>query len=277
MSFSLLSPPHLPDLLRALQKDPVPNVFLLHLARRTGLSPDRGGTAFYAHRDSSGEIVGVGAFGATLLAWSPLQETLSLIVGEALRRKGEWRTLLGDARYIDPLWDSLRPHVPPPVEDHLEDWMALARSEFRPAPSSLQVRIAGEADLPRILPLRFAMQTELEPRTLSAPDRERVRRRCRESIRDGHLFYMEEGKEVVFTAAFSAATPEVTQVSSVFTRADRRGRGIATGALSTLCAHALKTSERVSLFVLPSNAPATRLYRRLGFRPHASARSIRLR
>ena len=275
-SLTPLTPAHLPALLRALRREPVSNLFLLHLARRTGLRPSQGGPAFYGHLDDRGEVLGAGAFGATLLAWSPLPETLPLLCDEALRRKGRWKSLLGDARTLDPLWAGLEREAGRPLENHTEDWMALPRDGFAPSPAPLDVRVASEKDLPRILPLRFAMQEE-EDRILTSEDRERVRRRCRESIRDGHLFYVEDEGEVVFTAAFSADPPEAAQISSVFTRADRRGRGIASRALSPLIDRAFQTSERVSLFVLPDNAPAQAVYRKLGFRRFATARSIRVR
>ncbi|MBW3622207.1 MAG: DUF4081 domain-containing protein, partial [Armatimonadetes bacterium] len=106
--FRPLTPPHLPDLLRALQTEPVTNVFLLHLARRTGLRA-HGGTDFYGHRDEKGRLIGAGAFGPTLLPWAPRPETAALIADEARRRWGQWRALLGEARSIDSLWERLKP------------------------------------------------------------------------------------------------------------------------------------------------------------------------
>lgn len=270
-----LTPSHLPELLRVLRSEPVSNLFLLHLARRTGLRSSRGNPVFYGHLDDQGRMLGAGAFGSTLLAWAVRPETIPLLCAEALRRRGQWRAMLGEARSIDPLWAALEPEIGPPQENHVEDWMVLPRADFHPFPSPHAVRVATEAQLPGILRLRFAMQEE-EGFDLAAEGRERVRRRCRESIRDGHLFYVEEAGEVVFTAAFSASTPEATQISSVFTRADCRGRGIATGALSVLCTRALRGSERASLFVLPGNISAQAVYRKLGFRRFATARSIRI-
>jgi ribosomal protein S18 acetylase RimI-like enzyme len=258
-----------------LRQDPVPNVFLLHLAYKTGLRTGRTGVAFLGHFEKE-RLLGAGAFGGSLLAWGTGQETLSLLKDEALRRQNRWQSLLGDNRVIGPLWNLLAPYMDPPSEDRTELWLSLPPERFRPSPTSIKVRPAREYDLQNVFQLRLGLHEEPGGRRLSMEDRNRLRKRCRDSIRDGVMFVAEAEGDLVFMAVFSATTPEVTQISSVFTHRDYRGRGIATHALSFLCRYALQRSERVSLFVSENNAPARHIYEKLGFERSALARSIRL-
>jgi ribosomal protein S18 acetylase RimI-like enzyme len=263
-------------LLHTLRKEPVPNVFILHLAYKTGLRGTKSGAAFLGHFDKADRLIGVGVFGGSLLTWGTDPTTLTLLKNEALRRQSRWQSLLGDHRTISPLWTLLAPHLDPPAEDRTELWLSLSFENFQPTTALYPVRPARDADLPRILQLRRGLYEEPEGRRLSVYDEDRLRRRCRDGIRDGVSFVAEVEGEVVFIASYSASTPEVTQISSVYTHPERRGRGIATNALSYLCQYALRRSERVSLFVAEENDAARRIYHRLGFQETALARSIRL-
>jgi hypothetical protein len=249
---------------------------MLHLAYKTGLQGAKSGAVFLGHFDEEDQLIGVGVFGGSLLAWASGRKTLELLKHEALRRQRRWQSLLGDHRTIGPLWTLLAPSLDPPIEDRTELWLSLSQEQFCPLPTVYAVRPARESDLLQVLNLRFGLYEEPGGRPLTDYDQDRLRRRCRDSIRDGTLFVVDVEGDLVFMAAFSASTPEVTQISSVYTHPAHRGRGIATSALSYLCSYAFRRSGRVSLFVSEENAPARHIYQKLGFQETAIARSIRL-
>lgn len=272
-----LGPADLARTLDLLRAEPVPNVFLLDLARRTGLRAGRNQVPFHGDLDEAGRLIGVGAFGSTLLMYIPDSRSVSAFAREALNRRGQWTTLLGDERFITPLWRVLSPTLGPPVEEHTEEWRCLSREAFQPGSGEpIPVSITTPAELPRVVPLRWRMRAEGLGAPLSLEEKERVEARCADSARTGHLFHVERQGRVVFTATFSAVTPEATQLSSVFTEPDARGQGIATRALTWLLWDALKTSPRVCLFVESGNTPAMRLYERLGFIRTGTARHVRV-
>ena len=310
-----LGPADLPELLRALGVDPVPNVFLLNFARVTGLRPLPNSAAFYGRFDEAGRIVAVLSVGPALMPWAADPTQIRSLAAAALQTPRRWTTLLGEESVVDSLWEAIAPHVVPPVQDALELWLAATRDEFMPVqlgglgrrqapsdysdgsvrwvdeldqpdrvvrrsaalvPSECVVRRAIPSDLPALLDLRCSLYEEPEGCRLPPRERDRIDRRCRDSLRQNALFVVEQKNDLIFTACFSAETPEVTQISSVVTRLDRRGQGVGTAAVSALCRLALAGSERVSLFVEEANLPAMRVYVKLGLRRVASARSLRL-
>ena len=68
-----------------------------------------------------------------------------------------------------------------------------------------------------------------------------------------------------------APTEDVAAVGNVYTRRDRRGRGLAAAVTSAVVDELLRMRIRtIVLNVNQSNAAAIRVYERLGFRRHCS-------
>ena len=87
-----------------------------------------------------------------------------------------------------------------------------------------------------------------------------------------HTFYgMWEGDSLIAIAGthLYSADLGICTIGNVYTRSDRRGRGLAASVTSAVIAHALR--DRVSTIVLnvsERNGAAQRVYERLGFRQH---------
>lgn len=78
---------------------------------------------------------------------------------------------------------------------------------------------------------------------------------------------------LTFKVDHAAVSPQVVQLSGVFTPPLHRRRGIALQALGEMCHILLREVPRVSLYVNEDNAAARRVYRRLGFREIGRVRS----
>lgn len=78
---------------------------------------------------------------------------------------------------------------------------------------------------------------------------------------------------LTFKVDHAAVSPQVVQLSGVFTPPLHRRRGIALQALGEMCHLLLREVPRVSLYVNEDNAAARRVYRRLGFREIGRVRS----
>lgn len=91
-------------------------------------------------------------------------------------------------------------------------------------------------------------------------------------IAQGVFFGAWESGELVATAGTHvwSQTERVAAIGNVFTRPDRRGRGHATRCTAAVAAQALAAGiDTIVLNVREDNAPAIRVYEKLGFRRYA--------
>jgi ribosomal protein S18 acetylase RimI-like enzyme len=87
-------------------------------------------------------------------------------------------------------------------------------------------------------------------------------------LAEGVYFGMREGSELVAAAGTHLVAEEesVAAIGNVYTRRDRRGRGLATHLVAATAAELLRRGLRtVALNVAQTNRPAIRVYERLGF------------
>jgi GNAT superfamily N-acetyltransferase len=87
-------------------------------------------------------------------------------------------------------------------------------------------------------------------------------------VERGVFFGVREGEELVAAAGthLVAPTEDVAAVGNVYTRADRRGRGLATVTTAAVVRDLLDRGiGTIALQVLEDNGPAIRVYERLGF------------
>jgi len=86
-------------------------------------------------------------------------------------------------------------------------------------------------------------------------------------LKDGVFFGVREGDELVSVAGTHLAVPqeEVAAVGNVYTRRDRRGRGLAARVSSAVVEELMRMDLRIVLNVNQQNGAAIRVYERLGF------------
>ena len=90
-------------------------------------------------------------------------------------------------------------------------------------------------------------------------------------VPDGVFFGAREGDELINVAGTHLVAVEegVGAIGNVYTRQDRRGRGLAGQATSAIVTELLRLGVTViALNVYPSNIAAIQVYERLGFRRH---------
>jgi len=138
--------------------------------------------------------------------------------------------------------------------------MALAPSCFRPEAADKAVRL-GTADAARVERL-YADGREIgESPDFFFPS----------MLERGVFFGLEEEGDLVAVAGTHLAVPEegVGAVGNVYTRRDRRGRGLAGGLISAVTQELLRMNiPVVGLNVIQRNSAAIRVYERLGFVNH---------
>jgi ribosomal protein S18 acetylase RimI-like enzyme len=92
-------------------------------------------------------------------------------------------------------------------------------------------------------------------------------------VEQGVFYGIYEGQELVATAGTHLVAPSegVAAVGNVYTRGDQRGRGLAGQVTSAVVAELLRLlpfGAIIALNVMQANAPAVKLYERLGFARH---------
>jgi GNAT superfamily N-acetyltransferase len=181
---------------------------------------------------------------------------------------------VGVPQTIDPLLDeirderrlylSVRPEIMPlisaryTVEDQKAMWRMVLEPDWAPAPGGDAMRL-GPADLPALQ----ALYADGLPAG-QAPDFFYA-----SMLEEGVFFGVREGQALVAAAGtHSCAWAEsVGTVGNVYTRRDRRGRGLAGLATSAVAAELRRRGVRtIVLNVAQANAAAIRTYERLGFR-----------
>jgi ribosomal protein S18 acetylase RimI-like enzyme len=190
------------------------------------------------------------------------------VLGQQHRRLGlQLRTVLGPRAATEAFWQGYAPLGTPAADLRPQRLLDLPARELRyfPAP---QLQLAMESDGEELLALALAMHAEEVGTPVAEHEVAAFRSNLLTRIEAGRTWVLREPLDgrIVFKASLSSRTAEVSQVEGVYVLPAWRGRGVARRALSEMCRQVLTESARVTLFTDESNAPALRLYQRLGFR-----------
>ncbi len=177
--------------------------------------------------------------------------------------------LLDEIENEPKIYLSIRPEVMPlvrarwRVEYETAMWRMIVTPEtFRPA-STEGARRLSLGDLPALRRL----YADGEP-TGEVPDFFNA-----EMLARGMFFGIYEDEELITSAGTHVVAPaeSVGAVGNVYTRCDRRGRGLATRVTSAVTAALLEMRLRtVALNIDQHNAPAARVYERLGYKRYCA-------
>lgn len=148
-----------------------------------------------------------------------------------------------------------------------EHFMAVRREDLRFEPESLPLRVAEEPDLPLLADARIrALEEEYGiPVAVGSELRGELERAVTRAVGVRGVAIWVENAQVAFTAQLIAKTPEAAMFGDLYTDPALRGEGRATRALTAFCGWLMSESECVTLRVGEDNAPAVRLYERVGF------------
>lgn len=146
-----------------------------------------------------------------------------------------------------------------------EELMALDGGAFRPqaAPPGALVRRATMEDLDALV--AFYAGAERMARTRAAVERPLRERRVWVALTEG---------EVAAAVLTNAEIAGAAMIGGVFTRPDRRGRGLGQAVMSAICAELLAEGKTPHLYW--ENPVAGAVYRKLGFHPVGVWRSVRI-
>lgn len=151
--------------------------------------------------------------------------------------------------------------------ERFEYFMAVKQNQLLGKAQAIPMRIAQEDDLPLLLRVRTAALAEeygMEITNGTKLHRE-LETALRRAIEMQGIAIWVENELCAFTAQLIAKTPEASMFGDLYVDPPLRGHGRATRALTTFCTWLMTESEHVVLRVGQTNAPALRLYERVGF------------
>jgi RimJ/RimL family protein N-acetyltransferase len=245
-------------------------LFLLDLVRQVGSSSDV--EAIGAWRGSS--LVGVAALRPTLVLESALDPDVADALCQPLAEVSSG-LLRCETLAATRMWSSLVLHGRRAVVDRREESLVLERGALRerPAPEGVVVRGATTADLePLVEAARASLREEGRPDPFLG-DPKGFRRWVAARV----------GRAQVATRAGAACWAGYADVrlrdghllQGVYTWPAERRRGIGAAGVTSLCRAAFAAgADHVQLSVVQGNEAARALYEMLGFRQHATLRTI---
>lgn len=269
---------------RFLASDPIANLFMLSWLENYGIcAPGRPDLfTFRAARDE-GELCGVSLLIAGRLA------LLSVDSPQHARALGAWYErhgvrldhIVSRRQVVVPFWNEystlskararlLRDQELYEVER--SSWLR----RLADAAGARNVRLARHSDLDSVFWASAAMHAE---ETLEDPltrDAAHFRRHVEHRIENGRTYvWFDEHRRLLFKADISAQSSWGAQISGVYTPPALRGQGIATRAMTDICADLFDRGfPRVTLYVNRTNVAARRVYQKVGFRYHTDYQTV---
>lgn len=265
----LLGPADLDEVTALAALDPVVNVFCDFRARATRLEKRMLGGEFWGYVDE-GRLVSACHAAANLVPMQATPAALDRFAERALSLGRRCATIVGPMPDVTGLWRRLEPRWGREVRElrwrqpHLE---IAGPPLVEPDPL---VRIATYDDVPALYPACVAMHTEelgVSPEAGGGADLYRARlyqliERKWSFVR----FEDDANRTVVFKAEIASATPYACQIQGVWVHPDHRNRGLASASMAAVADYArLHVAPVVSLYVNEHNAPARRVYEKVGF------------
>jgi len=250
------------------------DLFLMDLVRQLG-APASGEIEAEVLSAWRGEaLVGLASARPTVVLESGLDGEASRALLRALGTLGAG-LVRAPASLVAPLWDELVRHGRRALVDRLEASLVLepARAQLPVAPPGVQVRAATPGDLdPLVEAARASLREESRPDPFLGDPRG-FRRWV--ASRLGRALVSERTGRVLWVGYADVRLAEGWLLQGVYTWPEVRRQGLAAAGVGALCRQAFASgAEHVQLSVVEGNQPALALYERLGFRPHATLRTL---
>jgi uncharacterized protein len=251
--------PALDEILAFCAEEPVERVFLEDVARR--------GLGRFTAVTEDGRLLALCHVGTNLVPSGTGCGAFAGVDGAARAR-----LVIGEEQAVTDFWDAARRRLPRPREDRPGQPVYVL--DEPPGPGETGLRAATQDDFELLVPACAEAHREELGIDPLARDPESFRWRTRMQIEDGRSWLWVDDRTILFKAEASAWTPSAVQLQQVWVDPRVRGRRYAQRGMRDLCRMLLGRAPTVCLFVRADNAPAIRVYEKVGMRHTISYRSL---
>ena len=265
------------DLLRLVAEDPLVNaVIASRLATLRTIDPSRFGGALLGVRTSTTRLVAAAFNGGNLLPIGGEPDSWHELARHLAEQARVCTSIVGRTTAVEAIWPHLEPSWGPARAIRADQPLLVLTRDDAPPTADRRVKIMRPADIERYLPAAAAMFTEeLGVSPFSGQAGGTYRARVESLLANGRAFgIVDEHGRMAFKADIGAVSADTAQIQGVWVRPDLRGHGIGTAALARVLQHALRMAPTASLYVNDFNAPARRMYAKLGMRQAASLSTV---
>lgn len=270
-----LGPDDLPALLRLIDARPHVNLFVRHRIDTAGLNVALLGAQVWGWFEDD-ELVSACHVGANVVPVEATEPALEAFAGRLLSEAVRPASLVGTRESVVSLWRRLEPFWGPARSPRLSQ--PFLQIDDEPAvPADPRVRRVALDEVDTLYPASVAMFREEVGVDPEAQSRGAYRARVTQLVARGLAFAIIERGRVVFKAEVGASTAQGCQLQGVWVAPERRGEGIAAGALAGVVEQSqADIAPVVSLYVNEHNQAARRAYARVGFQHVETFASILL-
>jgi ribosomal protein S18 acetylase RimI-like enzyme len=250
------------------------DLFLMDLVRQIGAPSPAEVEAEVLGAWRGEELVGLASMRPTIVFDARLEDAVldALVEPLATLAAGLVRS---SPRCASPLWRRLAERGRRALVDRTEASLVLERGAARleAPPAGVRVRGATAGDLePLVEAARASLREEGRPDPFLGDPRGFRRWVAARLVR---ALVAEWEGAIAWVGYADVRLPEGWLLQGVYTWPTARRRGLALSGVSALCREAFAAgADHVQLSVVEGNAPALALYAKLGFRPHASLRTL---
>lgn len=246
-----------------LARAPYDNVFLAWLIGGDRSSSAR--SSIYVYADARKSIRGVAFFGRQIVLAADGDEVVDAFADVAPGYRFE-RMIVGPRATVQRYWLAVAKwHAPPRRVRESQPVLAIDGSTLIPQDGAVNVRPAHPDEWETVAHNSAKMiehELEYDPRSTSAEFNANVRM----MIDRGLWWIGERGGELCFFCNAGPRSDYTLQLQGIWTPEHLRGQGLAMQGLAGVCRELLNDLPSLSLYVNAFNAPALRLYERVGFR-----------
>jgi len=263
VSTHLLTHYHEAEALRFLSERPLHTFGLTGLIKDNGLRSPINRGRFYACRDRTGSLQGIGLVGYNTLFEARTDQAVRAFADLSRGYPGTF-LILGEEAGIRTFWESYRPTD---FHDAKMDRYVLF-TRMRPVNVRRPVenlRRASLADLDSVVIAHNKIGIEETGVDGLRRDREGFSKRCADRIQRGRTWVLNEKGKLIFKVEVMTQTPEVTYIESMWVNPEERSKGYGFRCLGQLSKNLLEHTGCVCLLVNESNKAAQALYKKAGF------------
>jgi ribosomal protein S18 acetylase RimI-like enzyme len=272
---SELSAPDEPEVLDFLAARPIHTVFMASLIRDNGIVSPRNRGSFYACRNRTGQLKGVGLIGHATIIEAQTDDVIASFARLAGDRLNA-RLIRGEREQVNSFWA----HYAYPAQQPRRICQELLYEQRGPLPLVEPVddlRLATLDELDQVSDVNAAMAFQEGSVSPLQSDPVGFRQRTARRIELGRVWVWVQDGKLIFKADVIAETPEAVYLEGIHVHPEERLKGHGLRCLTQLGSTLLTRSKSICLTLNQNDKKAKAFYEKAGYKFQSHYETIYLR